>query len=143
MKHMNGYLTLDGNCREAMGFYQECFGGELSLLTVGQSPIAEHFSADQQDSILHSCLTNGSMTLMGTECSAENCVSASALPGHKPRPFVSLCIDCDSMAEIERLYGVFSEGGWVSCPLGKMFWGATFATVADKFGINWLLTYDG
>ena len=28
MKQLNAYLRFDGNCREAMSFYQECLGGD-------------------------------------------------------------------------------------------------------------------
>ncbi|MEJ0101299.1 MAG: hypothetical protein WDO19_01540 [Bacteroidota bacterium] len=34
------YLTFNGNCREAMIFYKECLGGELSLTVAGESPVA-------------------------------------------------------------------------------------------------------
>ena len=33
MAKLNPYLTFNGNCKEAMGFYKEIFGGELSLMT--------------------------------------------------------------------------------------------------------------
>ena len=39
MATLNPYLTFNGNCKEAMGFYKEIFGGELSLMTAGKSPV--------------------------------------------------------------------------------------------------------
>ncbi len=32
MKDITPYLTFDGSCREAMTFYQQCLGGELSTM---------------------------------------------------------------------------------------------------------------
>jgi uncharacterized glyoxalase superfamily protein PhnB len=34
MAKINAYLTFNGNCREAMTFYQSCFDGDLTLETV-------------------------------------------------------------------------------------------------------------
>jgi PhnB protein len=36
MTQINGYLHFNGDCREAMTFYRECLGGELSLQTIGE-----------------------------------------------------------------------------------------------------------
>ena len=33
MKEINAYLIFNGNCREAMTFYQKCLGAELQLIT--------------------------------------------------------------------------------------------------------------
>jgi PhnB protein len=38
MATMNPYLTFNGNCKEAMNFYKEIFGRELSMMTAGESP---------------------------------------------------------------------------------------------------------
>ena len=34
MAQILAYLKFDGNCREAMTFYKECFGGKLTFNTV-------------------------------------------------------------------------------------------------------------
>ena len=40
MAQLNAYLRFNGKCREAMTFYQACLGGELTIQTVGESPMA-------------------------------------------------------------------------------------------------------
>jgi PhnB protein len=40
MTQINSYLTFNGNCQEAMIFYQKCLGGELTFQTVGESPLS-------------------------------------------------------------------------------------------------------
>ncbi len=37
MKAMTPYLNFDGNCREAMTFYHSCLGGDLNVMTFGES----------------------------------------------------------------------------------------------------------
>ena len=56
---IQSYLTFNGNCREAMNFYQRCLGGELAFQTVGESPLSDHMPAQMKDCILHSTLTRG------------------------------------------------------------------------------------
>lgn len=53
MTQINSYLTFNGNCREAMTFYQECLGGELFMQTIGESPMAEQMPLPMKESILH------------------------------------------------------------------------------------------
>jgi hypothetical protein len=50
VKQINPYLKFNGNCREAMTFYKNCLGGELTLNTVAGSPMeaARHHQAAAQ-----------------------------------------------------------------------------------------------
>ena len=43
MTTINAYLTFNGDCREAMTFYKECLGGELTLETAKGSPMESHW----------------------------------------------------------------------------------------------------
>ena len=38
MIKISPYLTFNGNCREAMEFYNKCLGGELKIMAVGDAP---------------------------------------------------------------------------------------------------------
>lgn len=53
-----------------------------------------------------------------------------------------LNIQCDSLDEIERLFGALGEGGTVKMPLHDAFWGARFGMLTDRFGINWMFNYE-
>jgi PhnB protein len=67
MIQLNPYLSFNGKCREAMTFYKECFGGELTLQTFGETPLANNVADEMQDRIIHSMLSNGSFVLMATD----------------------------------------------------------------------------
>ena len=51
---------------------------------------------------------------------------------------VHLNIDCESVEEIDRLFGALSAGGTVTMPLQDTFWGARFGLLNDKFGVQWM-----
>ncbi len=48
MTQINAYLSFSGNCREAMTFYQVCFGGQLDLKTFENSPMSEKMPPEAQ-----------------------------------------------------------------------------------------------
>lgn len=134
MTQIISYLTFNGNCRDAMLFYQACFGGELSLQTVGESPMADQLPAAMKDTILHGVLTSGNLTLMASDMVGENGLSC----GNN----ISLMLQCYSESEIKRLYDQLSVGGKATHPLENTFWGALFGDLTDKYGNQWLLHFD-
>lgn len=54
----------------------------------------------------------------------------------------SISINTESEEEAKRIFSGLSEGGKVTMPLEKTFWGALFGMFTDKFGINWMVNYD-
>jgi len=133
MTHINSYLTFNGNCREAMTFYKQCFGGELVLQTVGESPMADKMPPQMKKSILHSTLTRGSLVLMGSDMVGDQGV----IKGNT----VSLMLNCSSEEEIKTCYSNLSNGGEATHPLENTFWGALFGDLTDKYGNHWLLHF--
>jgi PhnB protein len=133
MSRINPYLIFNGNCREAMNFYKECLGGELSLQTVGESLLAEQMPPDLQGAILHSALVNGDLTIMGSDMRTEQLVDGNT---------VQTCVHCGSEEELHSFYAGLSDGGRVVHALADMPWGAKLGTIADKYGKLWLLHYD-
>lgn len=132
MNSLIPYLFFNGNCREAMNFYQQCFAGELKLMTYGDAPEEANDKKADKNEIMHSTLKNDSLTLM-----------ASDWPGGKANPGnnVHLNIDCVSKSEIETLFNKLSQEGKVIQPLADTFWGAHFGMLIDKYGIHWMLNY--
>ena len=134
MTTINAYLNFEGNCREVMNFYKDCLGGELTLQTVGESPMAEQCPTAMHGQILHAMLANGSMVIMGSDMRGKE-------------PFVrgeniALSINCSSEEEITSFYTKLSEGGHIHDKLGVMFWGAMFGSLTDKYGIRWMLNHN-
>jgi PhnB protein len=134
MTHINSYLTFNGNCREAMTFYQNCLSGELYFQTIGESPLSEQMPQRMKDCILHSTLTTEGFLLMGSDMTPEK----GLIKGNA----VSLMLNCSSEIEINTLFKALSDGGMVKHPLETTFWGALFGDLTDKFGNNWLLNFD-
>ncbi len=134
MTQINSYLTFGGNCKEAMSFYKECLGGELTIQTIGESPLADKMPAAMKGLILHATLTNASLILMGSDMVGEK--------GLQKGNSVSMAINCSSDEEIRSFYEKLSEGGSKDHALEESFWGATFGDLTDKYGNHWLLNFE-
>lgn len=130
MSTLNPYLSFDGNCREAMTFYQECFGGELTFMTVKETPMADQMPPEMQDKIMHSGLTSGGIVLMASEMGPEAFVSGNT---------VSITINCDSGEELDKYFAHLNQGGNAFCEPSPTFFADKFAGLTDKFGTKWLL----
>lgn len=125
---LNPYLMFDGNARAALTFYQEVFGGELTLNTFGQyNPTAAN-----ADKIMHGQLdTPAGYTLMGTdnngrEPAAETDSAAVSVSG-------------DDAEELRGYWEKLSNGAQIDVPLTKQAWGDDFGMCTDTYGIRWLV----
>lgn len=138
MAVVNPYLNFKGNTEEAFRFYQSVFGGEfITLLRFKDTPEKDRVPAHEQEKIMHVSLPIGKGNiLMGTD--------ALESMGHKLNTGnnFSLSIGTDSKEEADKLFNGLSEGGKVDVPLNTTFWGAYFGMLKDKFGIQWMVSYD-
>lgn len=130
---INSYLTFNGNCREAMLFYKDCLGGELTFQTVGESPLSNKLPKRMKDCILHSTLTTVDLLLLGSDMVSEK----GLIKGNA----VSLSLNCSSEEEIRKCYTKLSDGGTQDYPLENSFWGALFGGLTDKYGNRWILNF--
>ena len=133
MKNINSYLSFNGNCREAMTFYANCLGGELTFQTIEESPIAENMPLQMKDNILHATLINGGLIIMASDMVGES--------GLTKGNTVSLMLNCSSGEEIISCYEKLAADGVANHPLEDTFWGAVFGDLTDKYGNHWLLNF--
>src|SRR5580700_6511343 len=86
MTLLNPYLNFNGQCREALTFYQQCLEGDLELQKVAESPMATRMPSEKGAHILHGALSkNGTVLLMGSDM-----IGNDLHPGNS----VNLCLNC-------------------------------------------------
>ena len=136
MKSINTYLMFDGQSKNAMEFYHNCFGGNLDLMTYRDMPKEENIPLPDEylDKIMHATLIIEDIVIMASD----------QMPGYQSKygDNVHLSINCDSAEEQKEIFEKLSMGGEVRMPLQNTFWGATFGQIKDRFGINWMLNFD-
>ena len=126
---LNPYISFSDTARQAMEFYREVFGGELTLSTFGESGMAEGPDADK---VMHAQLeTPAGYTLM-----------ASDTPPGMDRSVgtnISISLSGDDGDDLRGYFARLSDGGAVTVPLEKQMWGDEFGMCVDQFGIAWMV----
>ncbi len=130
MKAIQVYLTFQGNCGEAMTFYQSCLGGELNLMKVRDSPMASQWPDNVQEHVLHSYLSSDGLVLMASDMP----VPGSNIHGSA----ISPALVCSNEQEIKAYYDRLAAGGEAIQPLHPFFAGL-IGVLKDKFGVSWML----
>jgi PhnB protein len=136
MAIINPYLNFNGNTEEVFNFYRSVFGGEFVMLQrMKDVPGMDNLPEAEKDKLMHVSLPVGKSILMGTD-----------VPGSMPPAVngtsVSLCISTGSREENEAWFHALAAGGTVQMPLEDMFWGDYFGMVTDRFGIQWMLSFN-
>lgn len=132
--HMNNitltpYLFFQGNCREAMEFYKGVFGGELTIQTMGDVPPDAQMQGASKDSVMHSALKGGAVTLLGSDSPQASAKAAK----------VELSLHSTSEEDLRKIFEQLAEGGRIRIPLEKQFWGDVFGAVTDKYNVDWMV----
>jgi PhnB protein len=130
------YINLAGNAEEAMNFYKGIFGGETDVLRWSEMPPNPKMPVDDawKNKIMHaSLITDDNMTiyLADSLTDAETPVNNS----------VFLHVEFDSEDDLRKAFDALSADGKVNMPVDRMFWGAIYGDLIDKFGIGWGLHY--
>ncbi len=133
MAQLSPYIGFNGNCREAMTFYKDCLGGDLTFQTAGEAPAEAGCPEGTAGEIMHSMLISNGIVIMATDMGNPE--------GYEKGNNISLTLNCDSEEEIRSLFDKLSEGGKIGQQLKLEFWGGLFGYLTDKFGIVWMFNY--
>lgn len=134
---IDAYLNFDGNCAEAMRFYEKTLGAKLEMMmTFAESPdpaMCPPAGAPPEASnrILHASLLVGAQRLLASD----------TFPGqpYEGQKGIALAITYPTVAEARKVFDTFATGGRVDMPLAPTFWAEAFGSVVDRFGTCWLV----
>ena len=129
------YLTFGGNCEEALAFYKQCLGGEITaLMRFEGSPMDNgQLPPEWKKKVMHSTF----------EVQGARLMASDGMPG-KPKPSyqgfsVSLFVPGDA-AHARKAFDALAEGGKVTMPFAPPFWGGHFGMLTDRFGVPWMVS---
>ena len=131
MLQLNTYLTFNGNCADAMRFYERTLNGKLEMMTHATSPMAGQASPENANRIMHARLMFDGGVLMASDTMAEH-------PYEGMNGF-SIALHCPTGAEAKRVFDALADGGKVVMPFQKTFWSEGFGMLVDRFGAPWML----
>jgi PhnB protein len=126
---LNPYVSYRDNAREALEFYKDVFGGNLSINTFGEYGDP---NAPEANNVMHGQLeTDQGFTLMASDTP----------PGmdFNPGNNITISLSGDDEQELRGYWEKLSEGADVTMPLEKQMWGDVYGQCTDKFGVQWMV----
>ena len=138
MAAINPYLNFNGNTEEAFNFYKSVFGGEfLAVMRFKDNAECAKVSESDKNRIMHIALPIGNGNILMATDSLES-LGQKLTVGNN----FYICLSPESKEEAEKLFNGLSADGKIEMPLQDMFWGASYGSFADKFGVQWMVNYD-
>lgn len=132
--HVQPYLFFNGRCEEAVEFYKQALGAEVTVLMRFKDspdpPPPGTVPPGSENKVMHANLRIGDTQVMASD---GRCSGQPSFEGF------SLSIAVADVAEAERLFSALAEGGQVQMPLTQTFWSPRFGMVTDRFGVGWMI----
>ncbi len=132
---IRSYLFFDGRCEEALEFYRNALGAEVTMLMrFKESPEPPKegcaLPPGSEDKVMHSEFRIGDTTVMASDGRCE---------GQPNFQGFGLALRAPDEAKAEQFFHALADGGQVQMPLAKTFFSPRFGMVADRFGVSWMV----
>ena len=129
------YLGLNGNCAEAVRFYERALGlgAKLEqLLSGADTPMADQIPKEHRHRIMHARLrfADGSYLFAG---------DAPAQVPYEGMKSISIVLNYPTLAEAERVFRTLADGGKVTMPQQPTMWARSCGMLTDRFGTPWII----
>jgi len=134
--NLTPFLLFDGNCAEAMTFYQGCLGGELTITKVCDTPMKDYMPPEQHHKV---ALANLKTNVM--EFSATDWLHPTRIPRQGNTVAIYIC-----SGEYDELRAIFDKlavgaNKELLDDLRDMPFGS-YGHLADKYGVHWFFQGD-
>ena len=127
------YIIFNGNCREAITFYEKVFNGKITFLMEYKD--APNPPQGFDNLIMHANLLIDDTMIMFSDTTPDIKTTFGDA--------VTITVALKDQERIKQIYDVLKNGGKVRIALGKTFYSDLYAMVEDKFGIVWQLIIGG
>lgn len=136
MLRLTPFLLFDGNCAEAMEFYSACFGGDLILTRVADTPMKSQFPAGQHGKIVNAWLKSAAI-----EFSATDWLHPTRTP--KQGNTTAMYVIGPQFHELRAIFEKLSDGADPELLVGlkDMPFGA-YGRLTDRYGVEWFFRGD-
>ncbi|WGH76068.1 VOC family protein [Tenacibaculum tangerinum] len=132
------YLHFNGDCKEAMAFYADVLGGEMTMLMQfkdAPEEVYKNIPDEAMELTMHCTVEAGSFSIMGSDFLDEN---ETLTKGNN----FAVSINTEDEAAAVAIFNGLSNEGSVMMPLEEAFWGGKFGMLRDKYGVNWMISIE-
>ena len=128
------YLAFNGNCEEAVKFYQAVLGGESQILHFGDAPPNPAFPVPEnvKPLVMHAELRKNGHVIRFSDTFPNT-------PYHAGDN-ISFSLEFETKEETKAIFVALSEGGNIQMELQETFFSPLFSKFTDKFGVVWMVS---
>jgi PhnB protein len=137
------YLNFNGNCAEAITFYEKAFGVKAQIMRYKEAPPSAGYKPPPgtENYVMHAKLA-----LPAGDGADGAVIFLCDVPeeGMKVNfgDSVSIMVNMDTVEQLKFAFNALKEGGEVGMELQETFWSKYFDSQENKFGINWMLAVE-
>ena len=134
MMRIRAYLSFNGNCAEAITFYEKVFNVKAQVQRFKDAPMDGDIPMPEgtENFIMHAQFELGSEVLMLSDVQPDSPVTVGEN--------ISLYLELDDVETAKAMFDALKEDGEVIMELDEYFWSKCFGALTDKFGIVWNIT---
>jgi PhnB protein len=126
------YLHLPGTARDALAFYAGVFGGRVTAHS-----FADFGRTDgPADAVAHGQLVDGAVALFAADVAGDE-------PPLRTEGLMMSLLGAAPPATLRGWFTGLAAGGRVLEDLQRRPWGASDGQVVDRFGVHWLVGFEG
>lgn len=126
------YISFNGDCEEAVRFYNAILGGTLEILTFRDMPPdpAMPVSETWKNKVMHASIRFDDGNYLYFSDSWEG-------SAFRKGDNITVHLEVPSEEAVYDIVKKMAEGGKITMNAQKTFWNSVYGSLVDKFGILW------
>ena len=129
---LSASLFFTTQCQEALAFYEQCgLGKGTILLRWGDNNMPVRTEA-MRGKVLHARFEGPGVLFHASDNDDAEPMKGSAL-----------MLEFDELPAMRALFARMAEGGVITVPLSRQYWGTHFGMLVDTFGVQWMFSCSG
>ncbi len=126
---------MNGHSEEAINFYKNCFGGDVTSMRISESPLKSHFPASMHNQLLHAELDTKDFRLMVSDINGPD--------GYTTGTNMAASINFADEETARQKFEQLAAGGTILFDFKLEFWGGMMGVLRDQFGVKWMISVAG
>jgi len=125
------YLSFNGNCAEAVAFYEKAFNVKAEISRYKDAPPENDYQAPEgtENLVMHAQFEVDGQMIMLCDMPPESPV--------KIGENFAIMAEFDSTDKAKSAFEALKDSGEVSMEIQETFWSKCFGSLTDKFGVSW------
>ena len=127
---IDSYIFFDGNCAEAMRFYEKTLGGKIDMMMKYSEAPEGACPSGNEDRIMHTSLNLNGRLLMASD---------SPKGQYERMQGFAISVSYATADEAKRIFETLTSGGKTVMPAGPTFFAGYFGCGTDRYGTQWMV----